>query len=303
MDFKQLEVFVAVVKHQSFSKAAKELFLTQPTVSAHIQNLERDLDTILVNRSNKTITLTKSGEILYNHAIYILNNCKKAVYDIKEYSGKIEGIIDIACSSIPETYILPDFLKNFSSQYPDVKFSISHYDSQYAISEILNERISFGLVGSKFNNNQIKYIDLINDELVLITPNNLEIYSENGYIDINELYNLTFIMRKEGSGTRNLLLNTLNKNDFPIDKLNIIAHVESNESIKEMVKLGIGVSFVSYTSVIDYINTNKLNCYRIKNIDFVRKFYFICSKKKTFTPLEDKFLNKLCEYFDVNKSC
>ena len=303
MDFKQLEVFVAVVKHQSFSKAARELFLTQPTVSAHIQNLERDLDTVLVNRSNKTITLTKSGEILYNHAIYILNNCKKAIYDIKEYSGKIEGVIDIACSSIPETYILPNFLKCFSTSYPDVKFSISHYDSQFAISEILNERISFGLVGSKCNNNQIKYIDLIDDELILIAPANLNIENDNGHIDINELYKLTFIMRKEGSGTRNLLLNTLSDNNFAVDKLNVVAHVESNESIKEMVRLGIGVSFVSYTSAIDYINSKKLNFYRIKNIDFIRKFYFICSKKKTFTPLEDKFLNSLCDYFNVKGGC
>ena len=118
MDFKQLEVFVAVCKYESFSKAAKELFLTQPTVSSHIHNLEKELGTVLINRNNKNLTLTKSGEILYNHAILILNNCKKAVYDIKEYSGKIEGIIDIACSSIPESYIIPNFLNNFSNQYP-----------------------------------------------------------------------------------------------------------------------------------------------------------------------------------------
>ncbi len=104
-----------------------------------------------------------------------MNNCKRAIYDIKEYSGKIEGIIDIACSSIPETYILPDFMKSFSMSYPDVKFSISHYDSQYAISEILNERISFGLVGSKINNPQIEYLDLLDDELVLITPSDFKI--------------------------------------------------------------------------------------------------------------------------------
>ena len=100
MDLKQLEIFVAVAKYQSFSKAAKELFLTQPTISAHIQNLEKELGTILVNRNNKIITLTKPGEILFEHAIYILNNCKRAIYDIKEYEGKIEGAIDIACSSI-----------------------------------------------------------------------------------------------------------------------------------------------------------------------------------------------------------
>ena len=301
MDFKQLEVFVAVSKHQSFSKAARELFLTQPTVSSHIQNLEKELDTILVNRNNKNITLTKSGEILYDHAIYILNNCKKAVYDIKEYAGKIEGIIDIACSSIPEIYILPDFLKNFTGTYPNVKFSISHYDSQYAISEILNERVNFGLVGSKINNSQIEYLDLIDDELVLITPSNLDLYNSNGFIDINELYNLKFIMRKEGSGTRNLIINTLKQNKFSIDKLDVVAHVESNEAIKEMVRLGLGVSFISYTSCIDYLNSNKLKFYKIKDINFKRKFYFIYSKKKIFNPLENKFLNTLCEYFEIQK--
>lgn len=209
MDFKQLEVFVAVCKYQSFSKAARELFLTQPTVSSHIQNLEKELDTVLINRNNKNITLTKSGEILYSHAIKILNSCKKAIYDIKECSGKIEGIIDIACSSIPESYILPKFIKKFTLQYPDVKFSVTNYNSQVVISEILDEKISFGLVGYKPSNPQIQYLDLMDDELVLITPNNILLDNDNGYIDINNIYKLKFIMRKEGSATRNLILSTL----------------------------------------------------------------------------------------------
>ncbi len=300
MDLKQLEVFVAVAKYNSFSKAAKELFLTQPTVSTHIQNLEKNLDTVLVNRNNKVITLTKSGEILYEHAIYILNNCKKAIYDIKEYSGKIEGVIDIACSSIPETYILPDFLKDFYSSYPNVKFSISRYDSQDAICEILNERISFGFVGSKINNKQIKYVDLIEDELVLITPIDLVLENENNYIELNQLNKLKFIMRKDGSGTQSLVIDKLKSHKFEVNNLNTIAYVESNESIKEMVKLGLGVSFVSYKSVTDYINLKKVRFYKIKNINFDRKFYFIFSSKKTFNPLEYKFLNRICDYFNIN---
>lgn len=301
MDLKQLEIFVAVAKYQSFSKAAKELFLTQPTVSAHIQNLEKELGSVLVNRNNKLITLTRPGEILFEHAIYILNNCKRAVYDIKEYEGKIEGIIDIACSSIPETYILPDFLKSFSSEYPDVKYNISHYDSKYAISEILNERISFGLVGSLIKNDQIEYIDLVDDELVLITPNNTSIKSNDGFIDLDDLISLNFIMRKEGSGTQTLVESKLKRHKFNINQLNTIAYIESNEAIKEMVRLGLGVSFVSYSSAIDYITLNKVKFFRIKNISFDRNFYFIYSKKKTFTPLENKFLDSICDYFNVNK--
>ncbi len=301
MDFKQLEVFVAVCKYQSFSKAARELFLTQPTVSSHIQNLEKELDTVLINRNNKNITLTKSGEILYSHAIKILNNCKKAIYDIKEYSGKIEGIIDIACSSIPESYILPKFIKNFTLQYPDVKFSVTNYNSQVVISEILEEKISFGLVGYKPRNPQIKHLDLTEDELVLITPKNILLDNDGGYININKLYNLRFIMRKEGSATRNLILSTLKEYNFNVDNMNIIAHVESNNSILEMVKLGLGASFVSHISVASYLDNHQLNVYKIKNLEFKRKFYFIYSKKKILTPLENKFLNNLYEFFNKNR--
>ena len=217
------------------------------------------------------------------------------------FDRKEEGLIDIASSSIPETYILPDFIKSFSSKYPDVKFSISHYDSQYAISEILNGRISFGFVGSKTSNPQIKYFDLINDELVLIAPIDLNIDNDNGYIDIDELNKLKFIMRKEGSGTRNLTFNILKEHNFNINNLNILAYVESNETIKEMVKIGLGVSFISYKSAKDYIKNNKLKFYRVKNINFARKFYFIYSKKKAFSPLENKFLSSLCEYFDIKR--
>ncbi|WP_195937702.1 selenium metabolism-associated LysR family transcriptional regulator [Romboutsia sp. 1001713B170131_170501_G6] len=301
MDFKQLEVFVAVCKYESFSKAAKELFLTQPTVSSHINNLEKELGTVLINRNNKNLTLTKSGEILYNHAILILNNCKKAVYDIKEYSEKIEGIIDIACSSIPESYIIPNFLNNFSKQFKDVKFNISHYDSKSAISEILNERISFGLVGSKSNNPQIEYIDLMDDELVLITPLDLALPNSNGFIDVDLLYSLKLIMRKEGSGTKDLIINKLKSNDFDTDKLDVIAHLESNESVKKLVQSGLGVSFVSYISCIDELESKKLNIYRVKNIEFKRKFYFIYSRKKVFTPLENKFLIGLYKYFNIKR--
>ena len=108
-------------------------------------------------------------------------------------------------------------------------------------------------------------------------------------------------MRKDGSATRGLILDILRKNNFPYSNLNVVAHVESNESIKEMVKLGLGVSFVSYMSAVDYINDNKLNFYRVKNIKFNRNFYFIYSKQKVLTPLEDRFISELYAYFNIEK--
>jgi LysR family transcriptional regulator, transcriptional activator of the cysJI operon len=264
-----------------------------------MQNLEHELNTVLINRNNKNVTITEPGRILYEHALEILNNRQRALYNLNEYSGKIEGIIDMACSSIPETYILPEFLKFFVNKYPDVKFNISHYDSQDVISEIIDEKISFGFVGSKINNSQINYIDLIDDELVLITSKDLEISNENGYINIEDIKGCNFIMRKEGSGTRNLIVKQFEKNKVSLDDFNIIAHVENNESIKEMVRIGLGLSLVSHRSATDYIESNKINYYKIKNMEFSRNFYFIHSKKKILTPLEEKFIVGLYKYFDI----
>ena len=89
-----------------------------------MQNLEKSLGTILINRNNKSITLTQAGEILYNYSLEILNSRNKALYSLGEYKGSIEGLIEIAASSIPEGYVLPSFLKAFTSDYPDVKFSL-----------------------------------------------------------------------------------------------------------------------------------------------------------------------------------
>lgn len=300
MDIKQLEVFVAVAKHKSFSKAARELFLTQPTVSSHIQNLENEMQTVLLNRNNKTITLTDSGHILYNHAIVILNDCKKAVYDIKEYSGKIEGSISIVCSSVPEAHLFPSFLNKFCEKYPNITFTINHCNSNLVIPEILSERATFGIVGSKQKHPHIDYYDLINDELVLICPPDCEIENDNGYIDIEKLRDLTFIMRKEGSGTRNVIIKKLNASPVPPSALKIRAYVESNNAIIEMVRNGLGCSFVSEISARYLIDKGELKEYRIKNHPFERNFYFIFSKKKVFTPTEKKFIEYLKDFYDLD---
>lgn len=298
MDFKQLETFVEIAKHKSFSKAAKELFLTQPTISTHIQNLEKELGTILINRNNKNISLTKAGEILYNHSLEILNSRKKALYSLGEYQGKIEGVIEIAASSIPESYILPQLLKSFNTSFPHVKFIISHYDSQDAIEEILNEKIQFGFVGAKIPNSQIEYIDLINDELVLITPNNYSIPTNNGYIDIEYVKDEKFIMRKEGSGTKKLIVSELKKNNIDLNDLDIVAYVESTEAIKEMVRAEVGLSIVSNKSIMDEVSFGILKSYKIKNLNLKRKFEFIYSKKKIPNPLEEKFIEHILDFFD-----
>lgn len=300
MDIKQLEVFVAVSKHRSFSKAARELFLTQPTVSSHIQNLENELQTTLINRNNKTITLTDSGRLLYDHALIILNNCKKAVFDIKEYSGKISGNISIVCSSVPEANIFPKFMKNFCETYPNITFTINHSNSNLVIPEILSERATFGIVGSKQNHQYIDVYGFTNDELVLICPKGMDLESNGSHIDLETLKSLNFIMRKEGSGTRNTIVNALKSCNIQPNQLKVRAYVESNSAMIEMVKNGIGCSIASLISVQELIDNDQIDYYRILELDISRDFYIVFSKKKIFTPTEKKFIEYFNEYYGLN---
>ncbi|KXZ40187.1 DNA-binding transcriptional regulator, LysR family [Alkalithermobacter thermoalcaliphilus JW-YL-7 = DSM 7308] len=299
MDFKQLETLVYVAKYKSFSKAAKELFLTQPTVSNHIQNLENELGTVLINRNNKGISLTKSGKILYDYALEIMSIKQKALYSLGEYSGKIEGVIEISSSSIPSSYIVPEILKSFSCDFPYVKYILNQCDSHDIIESIIQNNINFGFVGGKVQSCQIDYIDLIGDELVLIAPYNYKINHQNGYINIEDIKKEKLIMRKEGSSTRNLIVSQLDKHNISLDSFNIIAHAENSETVKKMVMHGLGVSIISNKAIIDEINFNLLKSYKIKDLNLKRRFYLAYTKTKPFTPLEKKFIDHVIDFFSL----
>ena len=149
MEFNQLESFISVVKHKSFSKAARELFLTQPSISNNIQNLEKELGAVLLDRKGKTIALTDSGKIFYRYALELINTREQAIHSIKDHLNKIEGKIELKASSIPEQYILPYIIKDFTKIYPKVTFSIIHKNSMDIIDDILIGKESFGIVGIK----------------------------------------------------------------------------------------------------------------------------------------------------------
>ncbi len=301
MDFRQLETFVAVAKLKSFSKAAEYLYLTQPTVSSHILNLEKELNTILVNRSNRNTSLTKAGEILYEYAMNIMNLKENALFRLNEYRGKMVGNIEIASSTIPEQYIVPELICEFNKIYPEVTFSIFHYDSQEVLEGITQGDIDFGIVGAKLQNNQLTYFDLVSDELFLITPEEPP-YNTQEEIELKDILQECFIFREKGSGTRHLVEQVLVDNKLSISDLNIIAHIESTEAIKQCIRRGMGISFLSKRAVEDEIKLKALRALRIKGVRLSRSFYFVFHKYRTPSPLEKTFQDFVCQYYQGSHS-
>lgn len=300
MDFRQLEVFLAIVKFKSFSKAAEHLYLTQPTVSNHLSNLERDLDTILINRSrsNKDISLTKAGELLYDYAINIVNLRENAKFKLGEFKGKIIGNIEIASSTVPEQYIIPEIICEFNKIYPDVTFTICHYDSARVVKGIINGDIDFGIVGAEIPHNQLKYVNLIEDELVVVIPySNSDQNTDVTEVRLGDLLKERFILREQGSGTRSIIEKSLKKENIDISKLQVIAYIENTETIKQCIRRGLGISILSKRAIEDEVKHKLLDYISISNIELKRSFYFVYHSQRLPSPLELEFQKFVCNYF------
>jgi DNA-binding transcriptional LysR family regulator len=296
LEFNQLESFLSVVKHKSFSKAAKEMYLTQPTVSNNIQNLERELKSILLDRKSKTVTLTDAGKEFYKYALELINTRDKAKFVLMEKSDSMEGEININASSIPEQYLLPYIIKGFTKKYPQVTFIVTHKNSKDVVDDILKGKNNFGIVGAKYTSEVLEYIDFYQDELVLAVPNNENYNWPSETVDTDCLLSNKFIFRKKGSGTRLLVEKCFSDLGIHLDDLIITSFIDSNEMIKKMIELELGVSLISKIAVKNEVDLGLIKTYKIKNLELVRNFYFVHHKHRTLSPVVEAFRDFLISW-------
>ena len=300
MDFKQLESFVEISKFNSFTKAAENLYLAQPTLTGHIQALENKLGTILFNRSGKKITLTEAGELLYNHAVNILNLREQAHYAMNQYQGKFQGELAIAASTVLQNYLLPELLTKFSREHPNVTFELRHFDSEQVIQAIITGVMDFGFVGTTAYHPELEMYDLGPDQLILITPPDEKIMGANDQsITWKQVCNHRFILREAGSATGGLFRSALEKKGLDISTLNVVARIESLHAVKQYVRQGLGVAVVSRRVVQEEISQNLLKGYTLEDLDLSRRFYFLNHRKRVLNPVSRAFKDFICQHYSA----
>jgi transcriptional regulator, lysR family len=301
MDIKQLEAFVAVAKKQSFSKAAKDLYLSQPTISSHIQNLENEMQTSLFNRNSKSITLTDSGHILFNHAIAILNDCKRAINDIKDYQGKIEGNVDLVYTCVPGEAILPPMVKNFSRLFPGATFTLKNMTHDQAITELINDDASLCLTSTITESDRLVYTLFSRNDLVLVCPPDLDIENKDGFVSLESFKKLPLILKSDESLDGDYLSRKLSSVGINSKDLHIRAYIDSDNLIMSMVSAGIGSTLVTNGLAQYGKRYNNFNIYRIENLSMVSDHYLVYSNKKFLSPTEKVFLNYVFELYNLEK--
>ncbi len=297
MDFRHLESFAAVAKARSFSKAADLLFLTQPTISNHVNHLEGEMNTLLINRNNKRINLTPAGELLLRHVLIILNERDQALFELEQYKGEITGTLDIASSSTPERYLLTDLLCSFSARYPNVRFNLMRLDSRQVLDKLLSGEIDFGIVGTQNDSkNQLIFTEIGQDEVVLIGPSE-GILSRIKELTAADLTKHRLILRESGSGTRSTVESNLLELGIQPDQLQLAATMENTETIKDAVAKGMGLAFVSARAAEQDIAEGRLRQIPISDLTIRRSFYFVYHKHMLLSPLSEKFREFILESF------
>jgi DNA-binding transcriptional LysR family regulator len=293
MELKQLEVFVCVAKTLNFSKAAEEMYISQPGVSTHISSLEKTLGTQLLIRNTKGVSLTKSGTQFLAYAHKILALKKQALHDMGSANRDVEGVIDIISSTIPVQHLLPEIISSFQKQWPNTIFNIKQAASGEALRAMSDFRYDFAMVGtSPDDENGFNHRLIYNDELVLVCSNDTR--EESDYIRENFgefLRKTPFIMRETGSGTRREIETILLKIGIDMANLQVPAYLPDSHSILLAVSHGMGVSLISKVAADMYVDAGLVKMVQMHSPLFRRQIFLLYNKALWLSPVQQAFCN------------
>ncbi|OPX49584.1 LysR family transcriptional regulator [Clostridium thermobutyricum] len=280
MNFRKLRIFYETAMELNMTKVGKKLYISQPSVSQAIQELEAELDVKLFDRIGKKIKLTNEGEVYLNYVRRILNIYEEGVDKIKSIRESRSGEIKIGASTTIGIYVLPKIIKKFHNKYNDIKISLIIDNTENIENLILKNEIDFAFVEGNVHSDEINVEKFWEDNLVFICENKSNIET------IEDGKKLSIIMREKGSGTREIIENKLIKENIPFD---IFMELGSTEAIKRSVESGMGIGCVSERCIKRELKYGILKKISVKGIDIRRDLLFICHR--------DKFINNNMSIF------
>jgi len=283
-DLRHLEVFKLVVETTSFSRAARALHMAQPSVSERISNLEQMVGVRLLDRLGRRVVPTKAGELVYRHAVLLLDMKKAACMEIQAFLGLKEGEVHIGGSTVPGEYVLPKLLPLFREEFPSISVRLTIADSDEIQNRLMEGELELGVIGFKPKAKNLVSYDLWKDELLLALPLDHPL-SKKKQVCASEILAEPFILRERGSGTWRIIEESLRAfTGKGIESLNIAATVGTSAAVKECVKGGLGVSILSSKALETELKAGILKALRIKDLPLFRTFCLIRDRRRTASP-------------------
>ena len=290
INLKQLEAFVTTADYASFTKAAEALYLTQSTVSAHINALEEILQMRLIQRgARRRVQLTPEGKQAYNMAKEIINRCRA----MENLGSAIEQCqLAVGASTVAAIYLLPGMLSEFLKRSGDCRCVLKRGDSARVLSLLRGGEIQVGFVGIEPESDEFEVCPVLRDRMVIITENSprFQEMKERG-AKAAELMREPVIFREEGSGSRVVADRCLERMGISVSSLNKIAEMDNPENVKNYVANGMGVSVISAYAAEDFVRAGKILAFDLEDGGTFRNIYMVYEKDMNPSLLEKEFID------------
>lgn len=292
----QLEALVRLVEERSFSRAAKRMFLTQPSLTKHIRNLEEALGAKVVNRASRAFTLTPEGRVACDYARRILKLREEAADRVMRVRETEAGDIRIAASTIPATYILPSAIAGFRERYPGIRTAVRAADSSEVIETVLENGAEIGFIGKEPASVKLVGEPLWRDRMVLAVPA-AHPWAKRRSVRLRELGGAPFVNREKGSATREAFERCLaGAGDAGTQGLRVVAEMGSSEAVKEAVLAGVGISVLSVHAIRRELKAGALAALSVEGCPIERSFHLIYRRQFDLMAHHKRFIEYIRAY-------
>lgn len=268
-----MKVFQSVAKNLSFTKASQDLFISQPAITKHIQELESTYQTRLFDRQGSKICLTESGKLLLEHCERILDDYKRLEYEMHLLHNEYKGGLRLGASTTIAQYVLPPLLASFIKKFPHINLSLTNGNTRDIEATLQEHSIDLGLVEGVFRLPNLKYTTFLEDELVAVTRTGSKLPVDDE-ITPEDLLNLPLVLRERGSGTLDVFERALLQHNIKLSSLQVLIYLGSTESIKLFLEHTDCLGIVSIRSITRELYSGQLRVVEIKGMPMLRDFSF-----------------------------
>jgi LysR family transcriptional regulator, low CO2-responsive transcriptional regulator len=286
MDFDQVETFLAVARHLSFSRAADKRFRTQPAISSQIRLLEEEVGARLLDRSGGKVSLTASGKLFLKFAEELMESRKAMLCGVAETERVPRGEIVVGANEGTCLHILPEVFAEFKKQYPDVNISITRSDYARILESVIANSVDFGVVSLPVDDARLKVVLIHRDELVIIAPPQHPLAGKKS-ATVAEAATFPLIVPK-GGHTRDALEDLFFERKL---KPRYIMELDSSELLKRFVAADAGIGFIARSNVLEDVRASALTTVPISDATIRRDLALVFRKDKSLSRAALAFID------------
>ncbi|MGI2908236.1 LysR substrate-binding domain-containing protein [Tolypothrix sp. VBCCA 56010] len=284
----QLKVFEAAARHGSFTRAAEELFLTQPTVSMQIKQLTKSVGLPLFEQVGKRLFLTEAGRELFATCRQIFETIAQFEMKVANLKGLKQGQLRLAAITTAK-YFVPRLLGPFCQLYPGIEISLQVTNHERILERMINNLDDLYIISQLPEHLDVNCHPFLDNPLVVLAPTNHPLAKEKN-IPIERLANEPFIMREPGSGTRRAVQSLFDEHDI---KVKVKLELGSNEAIKQAIAGGLGISILSRHTLMP--NTPELTILDVQHFPIQRTWYMVYPNGKQLSIVARTYFEYLLD--------